>query len=218
MVVLSWIVLALVTAFNVFLTAFPLAVLGLKPQDAVALGAAVTFAFGAFGMPPLGERLSRRLLKLRRPKPEEEKKLKPAYEKVLARAGWESRATELFLIDSEEVNGVAVGSGTIAVTTACLRLPERGTLRHPGARTRAREARRRRPYPGSGVLGQAQLCRLPPALLRHGFLRLPDRIAAAAGPAQRGSSIDTGLRRWRVLGSSGTTGNQSNSLSRPEKR
>ncbi|MGO0123024.1 M48 family metalloprotease [Desulfothermobacter acidiphilus] len=124
MTVLGWTALILVTAFNMFLIAFPLAVLGLEPGKAVGAGVLLTLAFGVFGMSPLGERLSRRALGLRRPKPEEEKKLRPVYEKVLARAGWQGRAPELFLVDSEEVNGVAVGSGTIAVTTACLKLPE----------------------------------------------------------------------------------------------
>lgn len=120
----SWIALILVTALNVFLIAFPLAFLGIDPVKAAGIGTGITVAFGAFGMSPLGERLSRRTLGLRRPRPEEERKLRPAYERVLARAGWQGRPPKLFVVDDERVNGIAVGSNTVAVTTACLRLPE----------------------------------------------------------------------------------------------
>lgn len=121
----SWAVLVLVAAFNVFLVAFFLAVLGLDLKVAVVAGAAAVLAFGILGASPLGERLSRCALSLRRPEPKEAEKLGSAYEKVLARAGWpRCRAPGLFLVDDDRINAAAVGSGTVVVATGCLRLPE----------------------------------------------------------------------------------------------
>lgn len=70
---------------------------------------------------PAGEAYFRVVKKLR-PLPDEEAALRPIYERVLKRCGIES-PPELFVPHTSDVNALAVGTKTVAVTRGALALP-----------------------------------------------------------------------------------------------
>ncbi|ACX51870.1 hypothetical protein Adeg_0723 [Ammonifex degensii KC4] len=103
MALLGWAVLFLMLALNTLLIALPLSLLGMEPERAVGWAVSAVTAYGVLAISPVGEWLCRR--GFRKPKPEEEKVLRPAYEKVLARAGWQGKPPDLLVADrGEEVH------------------------------------------------------------------------------------------------------------------
>ncbi|MEW6727534.1 MAG: M48 family metalloprotease [Bacillota bacterium] len=76
----------------------------------------------ALAFTPAGEAYFRFVNKLRRGLPDEEAALRPIYERVLKRCGIES-PPELFVRHTSDVNALAVGTKTVAVTRGALALP-----------------------------------------------------------------------------------------------
>ena len=107
-VFLNWVLIAL------FLSAF-------GASDALAGWGAMLIEGGlvALAFTPAGEAYFRRVNRLRRPLPQEERVLRPAFEQVCARCGL-AEMPELFVQHNPYPNAPAVGTKTVAVTQGLL--------------------------------------------------------------------------------------------------
>ena len=94
---------------------------GLPPSPAAAfLTIIIMGALLILSITPLGEWFLRWRNKCRKPTQEEGSILWPAWETVCRAAGYDPAAFRLWIIHSRENNAFALGSKTIAVTSACL--------------------------------------------------------------------------------------------------
>ncbi|MGW6903889.1 M48 family metalloprotease [Streptomyces sp. NPDC054940] len=69
---------------------------------------------------PCERLLAHWLLRLRRPAPEEERKLRPAWREVTGRAGVDANAYQLWVEDSDEINALAAAGHIVSVTSHSL--------------------------------------------------------------------------------------------------